>query len=237
MSNAIRAAAPPLLALLLVAGCAARTGDAAGAPTAAASGERAVPDLRRVAADEAMKRLAGQQLVGQARYVTDAGTAPGTVVRTDPGPGAAVAANSVVVVEISAAADDPAGVTLGELADRHPEAFVGTFTEGSTTIVASNPGTKVKDWKVRLDKAAAGAPYEVHACPHSWSELAQVRSELSVRDWSADAAKARFGLVIDPSRCAVKLSSTTLTDADAKLLQDRYGDRLLLDRTSDAKRS
>ncbi|MEV8513473.1 PASTA domain-containing protein [Dactylosporangium sp. NPDC051484] len=246
MSHRIRTAALPLLAALLVAGCAARTGDADGdlvadapSPTAAASGGRAVPDLHRVAADDAMKRLAGQQLVGQARYVADAGTPPGLVVRTEPAAGAAVAANSVVVVEISGegGAEDPAGVTLGELAERHPEAFVGTFIEAGKTVVATNPGTKVADWRARLDKAAAGAKYEVRACKHGWSELAQVKSTLTIRDWSADASKISFGLEIDASRCAVKLSSTQLTDADAKLLQDRYGDRLLLDRNSSAGRT
>ncbi len=215
-----------LAAVALVAAVAAcATTGVTPSPLGAAAddGNTTVPILTGLGVTQTTKLLGDASLAGQPHYIVDANVQPGVVLRSTPAAGARVPFGTLVLYEIAEAAA-PAAMTLGELATRYPEAFVGSFVDTDrVTVVSFNPGVDTETWRAKLTAAAAGAPYRVRACPRSWADLARIQVLLARRDWTARAPYPQFATAIDPSSCSVRLSSAGLNDEEKQTITARFG--------------
>ncbi|HEX2355459.1 MAG TPA: PASTA domain-containing protein [Micromonosporaceae bacterium] len=227
-----------LCGMLVGCGQATAAGDAAGGQLTSdtAAGDVAVPDLAGRPVPDARKIMSAAGLVPVLRTEHSSGPVA-TVASTDPPAGTVLPLGSVVIVTVrgplpgwppTAAERAGAPNLLGLLVERHPDVFVGLGFDGRPDpIVAFNPSVDVAAWRSRLDAAAEGDAYRVRVCPRTGLELAQVEAVASHWPWQAGVA-GRFGLVIDPATCSVRLSGDWFTNEDKRRLAERFGDAITI---------
>ena len=215
----------------------------------ALSSTAAVPDLVGLTEGGAARALDAGGLVLNVRYVDDA-PRTASVLSSDPAAGTAVAAGSVVVVEVSYPPRLPLPRPeqeseirpLSGLVARHPETFVGLYrgVDGAPRVVFG-PGVDSDAWLGRLDEAAAGLTYPredvgygVESCPRAHSRLRAIQDEIAEdQSWHHRKGLA-FGLWVQPETCTLRVESDLLRADEIEALIERYGTEISFNTTPGA---
>ena len=208
---------------MVLAACAARTGDGGDRQHAGDAGAGAlagptvvVPNLVGGDATTVDKSAVSAGLVPIVEYVAGGTKPAGTVVRVDPAPGTVVPVGSTITVEVSGAP----GMTVDELvaADRRNFVGLGVDPDG-TLVVAVAPGVDANAAVRRIEPVLAGRKYRVKQCSTSWAELSRISIELTRRD---DVRKSTgFTVVLDPAACAVRVEGDIAPDV-ATAVREAY---------------
>jgi hypothetical protein len=255
MTSRLGSIALGLVVAFLSSGCgASSTGrlgaDPSGATSTtetAAASTVAVPDVVGLSEGEAVKALGVSGLIADVRYVDDA-PRTGRVLRSDPGAGSELAAESVVLLSIAYEPRLPLPTpeqeqqpkAFSRLIQDNPEVFFGTYRdEAGVVVVVFAPGADPAAWEERLTAAATGinypaedSGYRTDTCSRDRKSLRAMQDEIAGDQSWARNKPPPFGVWVQTETCTVRVESDLLEEAEVEALIDRYGTAISFDTSS-----